>query len=88
MLPEFLLTETTVREAGTGPEVALGENQGGMLVLTFGAVLVGRGRLSVGELMVFYALIGQLYSPIVRLTQLFGQRGPAVRKFMHNSVKI
>ncbi|MEO8593794.1 MAG: hypothetical protein ABI759_10770 [Candidatus Solibacter sp.] len=36
MLPEFLLTETTVREAGTGPEVALGEQQGGMLVLTFG----------------------------------------------------
>ena len=36
MLPEFLLTETTVREAGAGPEVALGENQGEMLVLTFG----------------------------------------------------
>ena len=36
MLPEFLLPETTVREAGAGPEVALGENQGGTLVLTFG----------------------------------------------------
>ena len=36
MLPEFLLTETTVREAGTGPEVALGEQQGGTLVLTLG----------------------------------------------------
>jgi len=35
MLPEFLLTETTVREAGTGPEVALGE-QGRTLVLTLG----------------------------------------------------
>jgi hypothetical protein len=36
MLPEFLLTETTVRDAGTGPEWALGENQGGTLVLTLG----------------------------------------------------
>jgi hypothetical protein len=36
MLPEFLLPETTVREAGAGHEVALGENQGGTLVLTFG----------------------------------------------------
>jgi hypothetical protein len=36
MLPEFLLTETTVREAGTGPAVALGEQQGGTLVLTLG----------------------------------------------------
>jgi hypothetical protein len=36
MLPDFLLTETTVREAGTGPELALGEQQGGTLVLTLG----------------------------------------------------
>ena len=36
MLPEFLLPETTVREAGAGPEVALGEHQGGTIVLTFG----------------------------------------------------
>jgi hypothetical protein len=36
MLPEFLLTETTVREAGTGAEVALGEQLGGTLVLTLG----------------------------------------------------
>ena len=36
MLPEFLLTETTVREAGTGPAMALGEQQGGTLVLTLG----------------------------------------------------
>jgi len=36
MLPDFLLTETTVREAGTGPEVPLGEQQGGTLVLTLG----------------------------------------------------
>ena len=36
MLPEFLLTETTVREAGTGAAVALGEQRGGTLVLTLG----------------------------------------------------
>ena len=36
MLPEFLLTETTVREAGTGPSVALGEERGETLVLTLG----------------------------------------------------
>lgn len=38
-------------------------------VVTYGALLVGRGRLTVGDLMAFYALIGQLYGPIVRLTQ-------------------
>ncbi|HEY1338718.1 MAG TPA: hypothetical protein VGF59_14480 [Bryobacteraceae bacterium] len=36
MLPQFLLPETTVREAGTGPEIALGENEGGTLILTLG----------------------------------------------------
>jgi hypothetical protein len=36
MLPEFLLTETTVREAGAGADIALGGQQGGTLVLTLG----------------------------------------------------
>jgi len=36
MLPQFLLPETTVREAGTGPETPLGDQQGGTLVLTLG----------------------------------------------------
>jgi hypothetical protein len=36
MLPQFLLPETTIREAGTGPEFALGEYKGSCLVLTFG----------------------------------------------------
>jgi hypothetical protein len=36
MLPYFLLPETTVREAGTGPEIDLGEQQGTTLVLTLG----------------------------------------------------
>jgi ABC-type multidrug transport system fused ATPase/permease subunit len=41
-------------------------------VLSYGAVLSGRGLLTVGELMAFYALIALLYNPIVRLTQFHG----------------
>lgn len=36
MLPQFLLPETTVREAGTGPEIGLGTEQGETLILTLG----------------------------------------------------
>jgi hypothetical protein len=36
MFPQFLLPETTVREAGAGPEIELGEHCGDCLVLTFG----------------------------------------------------
>src|SRR6266567_8527676 len=36
MLPQFLLPETTVREAGTGPDLNLGQQQGETLVLTLG----------------------------------------------------
>lgn len=36
MLPQFLLQETTVREAGTGPDLELGKSQGGTLILTLG----------------------------------------------------
>ena len=36
MLPQFLLPETTVREAGTGPELNLGNQQGETLILTLG----------------------------------------------------
>ncbi|HWB84855.1 MAG TPA: hypothetical protein VG675_11990 [Bryobacteraceae bacterium] len=36
MLPAFLLPETTVREAGVGPGVNLGQNRGQTLVLTLG----------------------------------------------------
>src|SRR5690349_2707792 len=36
MLPEFLIEETTVREAGSGPVVDLGENRSETLILTFG----------------------------------------------------
>jgi len=36
MLPEFLIPETTIREAGTGLEVSLGEQRGGVFILTLG----------------------------------------------------
>jgi hypothetical protein len=36
MFPEFLLPETTVREAGAGPEISLGNQQGEALILTLG----------------------------------------------------
>ena len=36
MLPQFLLPETTVREAGQSSDVDLGEVQSGTLVLTLG----------------------------------------------------
>ncbi|MGO4885736.1 MAG: hypothetical protein ACLP59_33685 [Bryobacteraceae bacterium] len=36
MLPGFLLPETTIREAGSGPEVDLGESKGAPILLTLG----------------------------------------------------
>src|SRR5205823_601610 len=42
---------------------------GTVLVVAYGAWLVARGALTVGELLAIYALLGQLYNPIVRLTQ-------------------
>ena len=36
MLSAFLVEETTVREAGTGPAIGLGDQQGGTLILTLG----------------------------------------------------
>ncbi|MBI1792096.1 MAG: hypothetical protein HYR60_31620 [Acidobacteria bacterium] len=36
MLPSFLIPESVIREAGTGPELSLGPSQGGLLILTLG----------------------------------------------------
>lgn len=36
MIPQFLVPETTVREAGTGPDIVLGGERGGTLILTLG----------------------------------------------------
>jgi ABC-type multidrug transport system fused ATPase/permease subunit len=45
---------------------------GTVAVLALGVHLVRAGTLTVGELLAFYALLGQLYNPIVRLTQFNG----------------
>ncbi len=45
---------------------------GTVAVLSYGAVLASQGRLTVGEWLAFYALLAQLYNPIVRLTQFQG----------------
>ena len=36
MLPEFLIEETTVRDAGTGPSISVGDQAGEPLILTLG----------------------------------------------------
>src|ERR1051325_1954410 len=36
MVPEFLVPEKTIREAGVGPELSLGDQQGETLLLTLG----------------------------------------------------
>jgi hypothetical protein len=36
MLPQFLVPETTVREAGTGPTIGLGDEPGETLTVTLG----------------------------------------------------
>jgi ABC-type multidrug transport system fused ATPase/permease subunit len=43
---------------------------GSVAILAHGIGLIRAGRLSVGELLAFYALVAQLYNPIVRLTQI------------------
>src|ERR1700693_407601 len=36
MLPNFLIPETVIREAGTGPELGVGSAERGLLLLTLG----------------------------------------------------
>ncbi len=45
---------------------------GTVAVLWYGAVLGLDGRLTAGELLVFFSLIALFYNPIVRLTQFYG----------------
>jgi hypothetical protein len=40
MSPEFLIPETTVREAGAGPEISLGNQQGSALIVTLGIMRI------------------------------------------------
>jgi ABC-type multidrug transport system fused ATPase/permease subunit len=55
--------------AALGALATLISGLGTVFVIAYGVVLVGRARLTVGELLAIYALVGQLYQPIVRLTQ-------------------
>jgi ABC-type multidrug transport system fused ATPase/permease subunit len=64
-----LSLRNVVVNARLGAVATLISGVGTVAVLVLGAWLVGRGRLTVGELLAFYALVGQLYGPIVRLTQ-------------------
>jgi ABC-type multidrug transport system fused ATPase/permease subunit len=61
--------ENTRAAAALGALAALISGLGTVFVIAYGIILVGRGLLTVGELLAIYALVGQLYQPIVRLTQ-------------------
>ena len=45
---------------------------GTLVALALGTWLVGQGQLGIGSIFAFYALLTQLYNPIVRLTQFQG----------------
>ncbi len=55
--------------AALGALATLISGLGTVFVIAYGIILVGREILTVGELLAIYALVGQLYQPIVRLTQ-------------------
>ncbi len=61
--------DNTRTAAALGALAALISGLGTVFVIAYGILLVGRGLLTVGELLAIYALVGQLYQPIVRLTQ-------------------
>lgn len=61
--------QNTKTAAWLGAAATMISGLGTVFVIWYGVVLVGRGAVSVGELLAFYALVGQLYQPIVRLTQ-------------------
>jgi ABC-type multidrug transport system fused ATPase/permease subunit len=64
------LSWANTRAAATlGALATLISGLGTVVVIAYGIVLVGRGLLTIGELLAIYALVGQLYQPIVRLTQ-------------------
>jgi ABC-type multidrug transport system fused ATPase/permease subunit len=61
--------QNTKTAAILGAVATLISGLGTVFVIWYGVFLVGRGIITVGELLAFYALVGQLYQPIVRLTQ-------------------
>jgi ABC-type multidrug transport system fused ATPase/permease subunit len=56
----------TARQSATALFIS---GAGTLAVLVLGVMLAARGSLTVGSLLAFYALLAQLYNPIVRLTQ-------------------
>jgi ABC-type multidrug transport system fused ATPase/permease subunit len=66
---EAQMTATRVK-AVFGPAVDLVEVVGGLVVIGLGTWELSRGRLSLGELLVFLAYLTQLYSPIRGLSRL------------------
>lgn len=67
------LSEANLRAgAWQGALATLVSGAGTVAVLVYGVHQVHAGELSVGELLAFYALIAQLYNPIVNLTQFHG----------------
>jgi ABC-type multidrug transport system fused ATPase/permease subunit len=64
-----LTWQNTRTSAFLGAVATLISGLGTIAVLVIGVLLVRAGNLTVGTLLAFYALIGQLYGPIVRLTQ-------------------
>ena len=64
------LAWANTRTAATlGALATLISGLGTVFVIGYGVVLVSRGTLSVGALLAFFTLVGQLYAPIVRLSQ-------------------
>jgi ABC-type multidrug transport system fused ATPase/permease subunit len=61
--------ENTRTAAALAALATLISGLGTVFVIVYGIALVGRGLLTVGELLAIYALVGQLFQPIVRLTQ-------------------
>jgi ABC-type bacteriocin/lantibiotic exporter with double-glycine peptidase domain len=61
--------ENTRAAAALGALATLISGLGTVFVIAYGIALVGRSLMTVGELLAIYALVGQLYQPIVRLTQ-------------------
>jgi ABC-type multidrug transport system fused ATPase/permease subunit len=60
---------STRSAAFLGALASLISGLGTVFVITYGVILVGQKILSIGELLAFYNFVGQLYGPIVRLTQ-------------------
>ncbi|WP_329438169.1 ABC transporter ATP-binding protein [Streptomyces canus] len=63
------MTSTRIR-AVFGPLIDLVELNGALLVMGLGTWQLARGRLTLGELLVFLALLSKLYSPIRGMSHL------------------